>query len=364
MKTAHQTTQFAQAPHVDFTVQCELSFDYAGADFADLFERSTATSFQHPIWMKHFTAIVVPSRNAKSIAITIKDASGTLVGVMPMTLRRFGGARLLEAADLGVCDYCAPVIDTAIIEPLTAAELMAAKLPPHDVLRLRNIRPEYVDFFERLSGTKSNLCDFSSHCTALGPDIEQWRTQALSPTFRKNLARKVRKAHGVEGLSVQRVTDGDEAANAVNALPVLRKNRFEGDMVALPAITQFYSTVAREGINCNYSRVCTLTLDKKIIGVLFGTCHAETFHYLLVGYDYANYSSLSPGMVLNDFTISDWAAAGGTHFDFTIGDEAYKMDFGTVATPISAIETSRTMIGKLALLARGLRDRLKQRPQG
>ncbi len=364
MKTNHQQTRPVQALQVDFTVQCDLSFDYSGADFAALFERSTATSFQHPIWMKHFTAIVVPSRKAKSIAITIKDASGALVAVLPMTLRNFAGARLLEAADLGVCDYCAPVIDTAQIEPVTAAELMSAQLPPHDVLRLRNIRPEYIDFFERLSGTKSTLCDFSSHCTTLEPDIDQWRAQALSPTFRKNLARKVRKAHGVEGLSVQRLTGAGEAANAVNALPVLRKNRFEGDMVALPAITQFYSMVASEGIDRNYSRVCTLTLDQKTIGVLFGTCHAGRFHYLLVGYDYANHSSLSPGMVLNDFTISDWAAAGGTHFDFTIGDEAYKMDFGTVATPISAIETSKTMIGKVALLARGLRGRLKQTSQG
>ena len=47
--------------------------------------------------------------------------------------------------------------------------------------------------------------------------------------------------------------------------------------------------------------------------------------------------------------IEDWMRRGGTHFDFTIGDEPFKKQFGTQAERMSLFLNARSIKGKLAL---------------
>ncbi|MCU0830715.1 MAG: GNAT family N-acetyltransferase [Rhizobiaceae bacterium] len=335
----------------------EPDYEFASAEYHDLFAQSGATAFQHPLWLSLFQRHAAPARGAKMLALTERDDRGRLLALIPMTMRQAGGVRLAELCDLGISDYCAPVVVQGH-EPDWRA--LRAALPAHDVLRIRNIRPDHAAALAAFAATTPRAAGFSAHATALAPSFSEWRECALTASFDKYLARRVRKVAAMPEARLARIDDPAEAASAVRALARLREGRFAGDMIARPEIAAFYAAIAQDGAALGFARTYRLTIDGDVAGVVFGVCHAGRYHYLLIGCDYARFGALSPGLVLYDFAIRDWIEAGGTVFDFTIGDEAFKMDFGTCPTPMAEIETASSLTGRAALLARDVRDRMRK----
>jgi CelD/BcsL family acetyltransferase involved in cellulose biosynthesis len=337
----------------------EPAFDFGGSDYGRFFRSAVATAFQHPVWLTAFQRILAPARDAVAGALTLRDDDGVLLAVLPVTLRRTGGIRLLEAADLGVCDYCAPAVDASCgMDGAALGAAMAAALPGHDVLRIRNIRPEHAAFFEALSGATAHAAGFSAHATRLAASLPEWKAASLAPGFAKSFDRKLRKFAELPGTGIGIVAGPDDAAAAISTLADLRAGRFSGDMIAMPAICAFYQHVAREGAAAGFARTFHLSIASETIGVLFGIAHGGRFNYLLIGCDYANHGRLSPGMVLYDHAIGASIAAGDAVFDFTIGDEPFKRDLGTAPTPMVSIESAQNLAGRAALMALGLRARL------
>ena len=109
----------------------------------------------------------------------------------------------------------------------------------------------------------------------------------------------------------------------------------------------------------DFARVYQLKLDGADVAQAFGLVLGGRFYYLLIGADYERFGKHSPGLVLYDLLIEEWIKEGGTVFDFTIGDEAFKRDFGTAPTAMHALVETATLKGRLALSAfdamRGLR---------
>ena len=338
------------------TVRHETDFDLAGDAYRDLFARADATAFQDARWLVPFFRDLAPSRGAEPVIVTGRGEDGALLFVLPMTLRTVSGCRLLEAADLGVCDYCAPVVDTAFAASLSGnhvlADQVAAALPAHDVLRIRNIREEHVAAWRPFFRDEAKGLGFSAHEAQLGNDYAAWRKSALTPSFTKYLDRRKKRFLKAGDVRLERIGDPAEAADAIAALADLREGRFDGDMIRLGAVRDFYATVAASGASDGFTVTYKLTFDGQPVGYVFGASTHGRFHYLLIGCDYETFGRHSPGLVMYDLIIGDWIASGGSLFDFTIGDEPFKADYGTRAVAVFGIEAARTVIGRLAIAAR------------
>ena len=111
--------------------------------------------------------------------------------------------------------------------------------------------------------------------------------------------------------------------------------------------------MAQEGAGNGLAETWLLTSDGSIAGILFGLTHSGRFYYLLIGADYDNHGRHSPGLQMYDWIIEDWMERGGTSFDFTIGDEPFKMQFGTTASPMSRFLRAGSLKGKLAMTFAG-----------
>lgn len=338
------------------TIQREADFDVTGAVYGDLFARADATAFQDPRWLVPFYRDLAPAREAEAVFITGRGEDGTLLFVLPMTVRTVSGCRLLEAADLGVCDYCAPVVDPAFAEALAGDQSLSGRvagaLPAHDVLRIRNIREEHVDLWRLFLGEEPKRLGFCAHETDLGDDYAAWRETALTPSFTKYLNRRKKRFLKAGDVTLERLDDPATAADAIGALAALRDGRFDGDMIRHDAVRDFYATVAADGAGDGFALTYRLAFDGQPVSYVFGATTKDRFHYLLIGCDYETYGKHSPGLVMYDLIIEDWIASGGAVFDFTIGDEPFKADYGTRAVPIYGIEASRSVVGRLALAAR------------
>lgn len=329
-----------------------------GADYGRLFARSGATAFQNPLWLETFYRTLAPARDAEPVLVA-GHAGPDPVFLLPMTRRRLKGITLLEAADLGVCDYCAPVVDRAWAQRLAVQPGLRAAVAracgPHDVLRIRNIRPEQLSLWQSAFDAPAIRLDFSAHETALQADYAGWSAQAYSGSFAKYLKRRKNRFFKLDGARLVRIAAGDAAANDIEALAALREGRFEGDMIAMDAVRRFYAQVARQGTGAGYASVYRLECEGEAIGHVFGVDHDGRFHYLLIGCDYEAHGRHSPGLLMYDAIIEKHCAQGGGVFDFTIGDEPFKADFGTRAVPIHAMEKALTLRGRIALAWQTLR---------
>ena len=323
-----------------------------GPDFARLFNASDATAFQHPAWLDTFYRTLAPARGAEPVLVT-GHAGPVLVFLLPMIRRRLKGVTLLEAADLGVSDYCAPVVDPAWRGDIAAQaglhSAVARACGPHDILRIRNIRPEHVPLWQLFLDASANRLDFSSHETALRSNYAEWSRASYSASFAKYLKRRKNRFFRMDGARLVRMSDPLCAAREIELLATLREGRFKGDMIAMDAVRRFYAEIAARGTTSGFAAIYRLELEGEPIGHVFGVEHAGRFHYLLIGCDYETHGRHSPGLLMYDAIIEERCREGGKVFDFTIGDEPFKTDFGTRAIPVHGMQKALTLRGRMAL---------------
>lgn len=331
-------------------VETMTAFDFRSHEYAALFAACGVHAFQHPIWLDAFYRHLAPRRGAQMHVLTARGKTdGALHLVVPLILRRVRGMRLLEMADLGVSDYNAPVASPTFWSelgrvPELSAQLLAA-LPNCDLFRIRPVRADDCAIFERLFNCQAVPLDFSAHAVRLETPYDDWRKTHISGSLRTMIDRKRRKLQREWDASLTELQAADDIRAAHRAMAALRRGRFERDVLQDDFALDFYCDVAVGGAASGFASTWRMGTGDTDIGYVFGLTHAGRFYYLLIGCDYDRFGPFSPGLQLYDSIMRDWSERGGEIFDFTIGDEAFKMKFGTSATPIYAFHIARSPIG-------------------
>ncbi len=338
-------------------VGLEPDFDFLSGEYRALFEASAATPFQHPAWLDAFYRTMLAPHGAEKLVVAGRDsADGTLLFLLPLLRRRRSGVVLIEAANLGVGDYAHPVVAPALRNG-DFVSAVAAVLPPYDILNIRPIRDESRQLWQAFLPGQSRTLDYSAHAAALFAPFAAWRDEALDGSFARYLDRKKKRFLKSGKIELVHV-DGDFRAG-IDLIASIRKGRFDDDILQNAYAREFYADVAANGREV--ARIYRLMLDGADVAQAFGLVLDGRFYYLLIGADYERFGKHSPGLVLYDLLIEKWIDEGGTVFDFTIGDEAFKRDFGTTPTPMHALVDTATLKGKLALSAfdtvRSLREK-------
>ncbi|CAN7406182.1 GNAT family N-acetyltransferase [Rhizobium sp. LjRoot30] len=333
-------------------------FDFTGEPYGKLFGESGATVFQHPVWLQAIYDHLLHDAKARPLIICGYDGGGQLQFLLPLVVRTVSGLSVIEPADLGVSDYNAPVVRRDNRRSLRRMdelkERIAALLPDHDILRIRHIRKRDISQWALFFPANFRQHDFTAHSTPLGGDHQSWRAGAMTTSFRRYLDRKKRRLFRSGDVQLKEIADRTDIRQALVGLAEVRRGRFKNDPLNRQAVRDFYSTVACNGADAGLSHTSMMTCDGAPIGRIFGLTHAGRYHMLLIGCDYENYGRHSPGFVFLDSLIEKRIAAEDKVFDFTIGDEPYKREFGTIPTTIYMIERPRSVPGKLAVLTHTL----------
>lgn len=336
------------------------TFDFGSDAYRILFGNADVTAFQNPVWLGQFYQKMLVSRKARPrIVLGFDIESETLIFVLPLISRQMFGVTLLESTDLGVSDYAVPIVHSDytynLKSDLTLHDKIAEALGTYDILRVKPIRSEHTQLWQLFFGGQVQQLGFQSHASYMSSDYEVWRAAAFGKSQVKYIDRRLRKFERHGQVEISTISSGD-ISNALSFLVDARAGRFDGDPIQQPPVEDFYRAVAERGVESGYCRLYQLTCDSTRVGVIFGTCHAGRYYYLLIGCDYTQFGKFSPGLIMYDHIMRDWSAAGGDVFDFTIGDEAFKKDFGSKPTNMFELLNANSLLGKLAASA----YRLKQ----
>ncbi len=313
------------------TLTCEVSFDFDSLEYRHLLRRAQTTAFQQPDWLTAFYRHLVESPDVEpAIVVARTSESRELVALLPMLKRRVGEAILVEYAFQGVTDYACPIVATEAISELkhsNEARLRLQKIfGDHDVLRIEPVRQEDVSMWGGLLGADPESLDFGAHSVQFSVPFRQWRSQNLGPIWRSQLDRKGRRLADRGEVNL-RIVSADEARAALSLAREFREGRFVNDPLQTDEGFRFYTQVAARGAKSGFARTYQMTCGDRVVAIAFGIVVEKQFCYLILGCDYETYARHSPGLLMLDRMMEEWASVGGRLFDFTIGDEPFKSVF-------------------------------------
>ncbi len=330
-----------------------------GVDRADL-ERSP---FQRAQWLETWFGSFAAAPS-EIYAASIEDSrTGESVFVLPLVVENRGGIVRLKAWDSGVSDYNAPVLSknfapTRDDMKVLWTDLLHA-LPKADLLELEKLPSVVGDIGNPLmevDGLKASK--FTRHPLPLPADgdFEKFAATRFNPTHRRTLAKKRKKLQNKGRLEFA-LDSGPEALPTLDRILEWRGNRFaeRADPESAARIGAFYRSLC---LHTDIARVGRLTLDGRLLAGCFGTLTDDTFQLLVVAHD-GDFKNWSPGLLAIESSIALLCARGVTVYDFTIGDEPYKTDFGVDVEKLYELQTPLTFKGLAYLRLRAFARRLR-----
>jgi len=341
-------------------VQREDDFDFLSAEYADLHAAAGATAFQHGVWLDRLYATLAPARGASRLVVTVRrEGTGELLLVLPL-VRSGRLLRTVTFADLGVADYNAPVVSPALRDELRHDASAAAVrgsvrdvLGRFDLLRVDRVAGAADAVVDLLAGARVRRHHYDTHLVALPATSEAWRG-SLDAKFVRHLDRKYRRLRPRGELSLRPVTDPAEVEPLMERMRAFRRARFSGrravDLVQDDVAFAFYCDVARESVRRGGpGRLVALEVGGEPAAVALDLVEPDRELFLLVGYDVERLRNYSLGLLVVDRIAVAAIEGGRSVLDLTVGDEAYKADFGARPLPLHQVRVPRTVRGRLAM---------------
>nr|WP_245475949.1 GNAT family N-acetyltransferase [Bradyrhizobium sp. Leo170] len=342
-----------------FDVCIDNAFDFLNQEYAELFDGSDATAFEHPVWLDTLYRKLAPAAAAKPLIVTIRrPATEKLTMVLPLMRVSRGPMQTVEFADLRVSDYLTPVGTAVAFSELLQDEdaclTLRQLVRPFDLLRMCKLPDGRMPIENLMAAPRRIVMEMNAYATVLVAPFEQWRASALSRSYQKELAKKLRQLQKKGTLSFSCCDDSASIMAAMEMMKNFRGPRFrgdgDGDLLQRPEYFDFYSSVALRGLGA-FVRLYTMKMDGNLIAAVLGLCHRGSFLIIMSAFDIAGYKSQSIGALMFEQVARDCIEREDQILDFTIGDEPYKKMFGGQPSPLWSVTQAGSVAGSLALFA-------------
>jgi CelD/BcsL family acetyltransferase involved in cellulose biosynthesis len=307
-------------------------FDFESNEYRRLYSDASASAFQHPDWLAAFYRTIAPAHDAEPLVVTGRDRDGELQLLVPLVRRKSGDAAAsIEYAFLGVTDYACPVVAKGITIGAKTAQRFREVLGTHTGLSVGPVHHSHLHQWRSLLGVEPSTLDFGAHAVRYGFPYAEWRNVNLGSRRKAGLDRKARRLAEAGELKLELV-EPDGVRQALVLASDFRAGRFPDDPLQTAHGLEFYIDVATNGARSGPGRTYRLGSKHDPIAFVFGLVDGDCFRYILLACNYASHARHSPGRVALDRVMAAWATEGGKAFDFTIGDEPFKEDFGCTRT--------------------------------
>jgi CelD/BcsL family acetyltransferase involved in cellulose biosynthesis len=313
-----------------------------------------ATPFQSFTWVSTLANTVGRSLAVETFVVIVRDPnSGRDLMLFPLVRRRLGPAIVIEFADFGVSDYSTPIIAADIAtapERLPSIWKHAIKaLPSADIIRINKI-PDQIE--QRANPLLALEGSWLKPTKSWGINLpDRWvdyETDLLPKKMRGEIRRGLRKLEALGTVSHVKAADAATAEQLFDALCAHRLARFarlgRSDILENPAYREFYRQVLRNGLASGLTSISALKVGSEIVATLLGLRLGETFFSLIPAMAEGALQARGIGKLMNWFQIKEMHARGCRYFDFTIGNERYKRDYG--ATPRMLYEIVHPLTAK------------------
>jgi CelD/BcsL family acetyltransferase involved in cellulose biosynthesis len=350
-----------------FRVEFVCDWEQARAQSGDV---HALTPFQDRRWLDAWYRAFAGFDGVEPLIAIVSDAAtSTQVALFPLVRRVRRGIRIVEFADHNLTDYNAPLLHaTALRDPASARlmwrDLLAAlkRLPGGtDLVRLRKMpfeldgRPNPLTLLRGASASFLN-----SNVVTMGDDFDAYR-YSLERTVRKELERSWRVFTRHPDAAFRIVTGHDEALRVLSAMETQQDARMRHlglkFMLNDETCAAFYRSLVSENLASGYAVLTALTVGEEVVATLLGVRSGSRYVMVRISNAGDKWSNCSPGRLIIERTMAALHADGVRHFDFSIGNYAYKRRFGVVPVALAEITAALSWRGwPFALRDRAARE--------
>lgn len=373
MPIAAMTTGLAEeeaAPHAvsgAYVAQLHTSLEAVRPLWLRLEKSGVCTGHQHFAWTQGIVERLLPQRAELAIVELRDAATGEPVMLVPLMRRRAFHHWVIEWLSCGVCDYAAPLLADGAPWTRQSAEAAWAAvlsvLPPADRIHIVGIPKEVGGVANPLALLSSARDSIHSHYgIAMDGDAETVVKRICRPSFVKALNKDLRRLDRNGGLALMEANTPALVDSIFGKLVELRLSRFRElgrfDLMAQPAVVDFYWDAAHRGLTDGSVRIFGLRAGDVVVAVQYLAVHQGTLHALLVAIDQGAVPNVSPGLCVMGELIRWGRGAGFDYFDLSVGNQSYKEHMGAVKAVLSELCYGITLKGMAASEA------IKYRGQG
>ncbi len=310
------------------------------ADIWREFEQTAdCTVFQSFAWHRAWQATIGKLRGAVP-AIVVGRRDGRMLFMFPFAVvpRLFGRALIWSAGD--VSDYNAPLLAHGFSDVVekdhflslfeNALKRIAAETPFDSVI-LDKMPERIGGQANPFMALATDVHPDGAHRMALTGDWESFYAAKRSSGTRRN-DRKKRKRLGEFG-AVAFVAPTAPAEVQRN-LDVMFEQKTEAlkemgahDFFGRPGHRDFFTALAMDPENRGAFQVSQLRVGEDIAAASFGADFRGAFYHLIASYCRGPLASWGPGAAHLRDLIAQAIGRGCTAFDFTLGDESYKLEW-------------------------------------
>ena len=317
---------------------------------------------------------------------------GLREGVRPaIAVGRFGGDETAFIVPLGVaparwakrlcwlgqelCDYNAPLLARDFSQRVAPDRFLAVwrellqqiqtdPLLRHDWIEFEKMPQEIgaqINPFTYLAVTPNAS---GAHLTHLGDDWEEFYTTKRSSGTRRRDRAKRRHMSEYGEIRFMTASDADDARRTLETLMEQKSRslarRGIADIFARPGYREFFLDLAsnpniRDLIHISRVEVGTTSAATNF-GIVFGDC----YYHVLASYDHGAISQYGPGALHLRELMAHAIRLGLKRFDFTIGDEAYKLEWCDTRLSLYDYSATVTWRGLPASAFSTVRRRIKR----
>ena len=326
----------------DLSLTIYREFDAIEGEWRRFEPVADCTAFQTFAWLATWQQHVGVRVGARPAIAVGRYGDGEIALVLPFCVVAKRAVRRLCWLGLDLCDYNAPLIARDFSRRVTPDRFLGfwrellGRLQADPLLRFDWIELEKMP---RTVGEQVNPLTYldvsrnasGAHLTRLGDDWEKFYTAKRSSATRRRDRTKRRHMSAYGEIRYVNAADCDDARRTIEILMEQKSRAFArkgvADIFARPGQREFYLDLAtnpktRHMVHVSRVEIGT-TCAAANVGVVFGDC----YYHLLASYDDGELSHYGPGAFHLRELLAHAIGLKLKSFDFTIGDEPYKLEW-------------------------------------
>jgi len=338
-------------------------------------ELADCTAFQTFDWLAAWQKHIALRQDVRPVIVIGRFADGEIAFLLPFCLERRHALRRLRWLGQDLCDYNAPLLARDFsqrVDPdrfLTIWQILQAQIQSDPQLGF-----DWIDFAKMPQQVGAQVNPFSRlavtpnpsgvHLAHLTDDWEKFYVAKRSSATRRR--DRTKRAHLAKHGEIRFVTatDADDAGRTFATLMEQKRRAFARkgipDLFARPGYRDFFLDLAtnpatRQMVHVSRTEVGS-TCAAANLGLIFGDC----YYHVLASYIDNELSNYGPGSLHLREMMAYAIRRGLRRFDFTIGDEPYKLEWSDTDLRLYDLAAAVTWRGRPAALLSSLLRRIKR----
>lgn len=303
------------------------------------FERhADCTPFQTFDWLSIWQRCIGACAGVTPVIVLARRECGDLLFILPLAVERTGHLRKLTFLGHALCDYNAPLLAPEFSRDISPAAF--AKFWKAARARLGQTYKHDIVLFDKMPeriGAQANpmlalatmLNPAGAHATALGNDWGQFYSQKRSSATRRKDRKKRKKLTEFGEVHFITAMTPQAARETLTALVAQKSQKFQRmgmpDLFAKLGYVEFFASVAANARSLVH--VSALQLGSTCAAANLGLTFRGCYYHILTSYAEGPAAHFGPGVSHLQELMRYAIEKGCTRFDFTIGDEPYKLDW-------------------------------------